>query len=141
MKDADHAACGRARAFADAEASSAHEFGDQFDPGDAYRDLRKRVIDGTLTFEQAKALLLKPIQEGRTRHMTRSIIDVIGRSEALKLMGDAVLKAVEEDKRLGLPKGVQIDGVLYKQFVDGSLERFGPTGSPIAKPLAPIVTK
>lgn len=73
--------------------------------------------------------------------MTRSIIDVIGRAEALQLMEGAVLKAVEEDKRLGLPKSVQIDGVLYKEYADGSLERFEAAGSPLAKPLASTTTK
>lgn len=63
MKYADHAAWVRAKALTDAEASALHEFGDQFDPGVAYRDLRRCVVDGTLTFEQAKALLLEPFRK------------------------------------------------------------------------------
>jgi hypothetical protein len=54
-----------------------------------------------------------------------SIIDIIGREKALSLMHEAILKAVKEDERLGLPKIVEIDGDFYKQYPNGRLERFG----------------
>lgn len=73
--------------------------------------------------------------------MTRSIIDVIGRPEAFKLMEGAILKAVNDNERLGLPKNVMVNGVVYRQYVDGSLERVEVTNGVLAKPQAPPVTR
>lgn len=55
--------------------------------------------------------------------MSKSIIDIIGRKEAFKLMEKAVLKVADENARLGLPKAVKIDGVVHRQHADGTLER------------------
>ncbi|MEO9227810.1 MAG: hypothetical protein ABI216_02500 [Devosia sp.] len=55
--------------------------------------------------------------------MTKSIIDIIGQGEATKLMRGAVLKAVAESERLGLPKAVTVDGVVYREFPDGTREQ------------------
>lgn len=53
----------RAKAIAGAEASAAHEFGEDFDPGEAYRAARDQVIAGTLSFDQAKERLLARARE------------------------------------------------------------------------------
>lgn len=55
--------------------------------------------------------------------MTKSIIDVIGRSEAFKLMEDAVVKAANDNERLGLPKAVKVNGAVHRQHADGTLEQ------------------
>lgn len=44
----------REQSFLDAEGSQAHEFGDDFDPGEPYWRLRQRVIDGELTHLEAQ---------------------------------------------------------------------------------------
>lgn len=51
-----------ALAFQSAEASAAHEFGDDYDPGEEYRELRRKIIAGELTFEEAEAIDLARIQ-------------------------------------------------------------------------------
>lgn len=43
----------RELAFLQAEGNLAHEFGDNYDPGDHYREMRRMVIEGELTYEQA----------------------------------------------------------------------------------------
>lgn len=48
----------RELAFRDAEGILAHEFGDNYDPGDHYREMRRRVIEGELTYKQAMELNL-----------------------------------------------------------------------------------
>lgn len=65
--------------------------------------------------------------------MTKSIIDVIGRSEAFKLMEGAVLKAANDNERLGLPKVVKVNGIVHKQHADGSLEQVEEPKTTVAK--------
>ncbi len=65
--------------------------------------------------------------------MTKSIIDIIGREEAFKLMEKAVLKVADENARLGLPKAVKIDGVVHRQHADGTLERVSNKAAEPAK--------
>ena len=48
----------RELAFLHAEGILAHEFGDNYDPGDHYREMRRRVIEGELTHKQAIELNL-----------------------------------------------------------------------------------
>lgn len=48
----------REQSFLDAAGILAHEFGDDFDPGETYWRLRQRVIDGELTHREAQAELL-----------------------------------------------------------------------------------
>lgn len=52
----------------------------------------------------------------------KSIIDVIGREEAFRLMGEAVKEAHEKALQAGLPSPVEIDGVWCAQYPDGRIE-------------------
>lgn len=52
--------------------------------------------------------------------MAKSIIDLIGREEADRLMAVAVSKAAQENRDLGLPEPVKVNGVWVKQYPDGS---------------------
>ncbi|WP_227731164.1 hypothetical protein [Yersinia proxima] len=48
--------------------------------------------------------------------MAKSIIDLIGREEANRLMAAAVAKAAQENRDLGLPEPVKVNGVWVKSF-------------------------
>ncbi|HHH0339052.1 TPA: hypothetical protein ACPZAA_002286 [Yersinia enterocolitica] len=52
--------------------------------------------------------------------MAKSIIDLIGREEANRLMAAAVAKAAQENRDLGLPEPVKVNGVWVKKYPDGS---------------------
>jgi len=70
--------------------------------------------------------------------MAESIIDVIGRSKAFSLMEEAVLKAANDNERLGLPKAVMVDGIVHRKHADGSLERVeNPQPMPASKVVPP----
>ncbi len=66
--------------------------------------------------------------------MTKSIIDIIGRDEALKLMGDAIAKAVAESDAAGLPRIEKTKAGVQLVHQDGSVERYVPgTGQFVAR--------
>ncbi|MBK6612615.1 hypothetical protein [Ottowia sp.] len=50
--------------FRNAEGSAAHEFGDDYDPGETYLDVRRKVIAGEMTFEDAQVEVLAPYKKG-----------------------------------------------------------------------------
>ncbi|WP_186370147.1 hypothetical protein [Yersinia bercovieri] len=55
--------------------------------------------------------------------MAKSIIDLIGREEANRLMAAAVAKAAQENRDLGLPEPMKVDGVWVKKFPDESTQK------------------
>ncbi|HDL7479523.1 TPA: hypothetical protein PXN76_004275 [Yersinia enterocolitica] len=55
--------------------------------------------------------------------MAKSIIDLIGREEASRLMAAAVAKAAQENRDLGLPEPVKVNGVWVKKYPDGSTRK------------------
>ncbi|EKN3528310.1 hypothetical protein WFO61_08245 [Yersinia enterocolitica] len=55
--------------------------------------------------------------------MAKSIIDLIGREEADRLMAVAVSKAAQENRDLGLPESVKVNGVWVKKYPDGSIQK------------------
>jgi len=122
---ADAGRAARARAFTQAEASAAHEFGEDFDPGETYRDVRRQVIAGELSIDQAKALIIERAKQEAPMGV-KSIIDVIGRGEASRLMGEATAAAAEENRCLGLPEAVKIDGIWSRRYPDGRIEPDSP---------------
>lgn len=73
--------------------------------------------------------------------MNKSLIDMIGRDKAFKMMEDAVRRATERRVRLGLPKPVLLKGVAYLEYPDGRVEKFDPSkgieGIKPAKPQQP----
>lgn len=77
----------------------------------------------------------------RGEGMSKSIIDQIGREKAYKLMEDAVIRADDRRIRLGLPKPVLLNGVVYLEYLDGRIEKFDPSkgveGIKPAKPQQP----
>ncbi|EQA7421378.1 TPA: hypothetical protein PXR14_001437 [Yersinia enterocolitica] len=56
--------------------------------------------------------------------MAKSFIDLIGRKEANKLMAAAVAKAAQENRDLGLPEPVKVNGVWVKKYPNGRIEKF-----------------
>ncbi|MBK6612614.1 hypothetical protein [Ottowia sp.] len=73
--------------------------------------------------------------------MTKSIIDIIGFEEATQLMASAIHDAVECRGKLGLPKAVNVDGVVYRQYPDGSLEQVEVINGSLARPFESPVTR
>ncbi|AVX40740.1 hypothetical protein [Yersinia massiliensis] len=55
--------------------------------------------------------------------MKKSIIELIGREHANTLMAGAVVKAAAENQERGLPEPVKVDGVWYRKFPNGKLEK------------------
>lgn len=55
--------------------------------------------------------------------MAKSIIDLIGREEANRLMTAAVTKAAQENRDHGLPEPVKVNGVWVKKHPDGSIQK------------------
>ncbi|CNH02942.1 hypothetical protein [Yersinia enterocolitica] len=55
--------------------------------------------------------------------MAKSIIDLIGREEANRLMAVAVAKAAQENRDLGLPESVKVNGVWVKKYPNGRIEK------------------
>ncbi|CNG95048.1 Uncharacterised protein [Yersinia enterocolitica] len=55
--------------------------------------------------------------------MAKSIIDLIGKEEANRLMASAVAKAAQANRDLGLPEPVKVNGVWFKKFPDGSIQK------------------
>lgn len=55
--------------------------------------------------------------------MAKSIIDLIGREEANRLMAAAVAKAAQENRDLGLPEPAKVNGVWVKKYPDGSIQK------------------
>ncbi|HHL2500770.1 hypothetical protein [Yersinia enterocolitica] len=55
--------------------------------------------------------------------MAKSIIDLIGREETNKLMAIAVAKAAQENRDLGLPEPVKVNGIWVKKYPDGSTQK------------------
>jgi len=51
--------------------------------------------------------------------MAKSIIEIIGRERALKLMSDATAKAAEESQKMELPKAVRINNGWYRKYPNG----------------------
>ncbi|ENA1775982.1 hypothetical protein LGL88_04685 [Yersinia ruckeri] len=56
--------------------------------------------------------------------MEKSIIDLIGREEANRLMAAAVAKAAQENRDHGLPEPVKVNGVWVKKYSNGRIEKF-----------------
>ncbi|CQH47723.1 hypothetical protein [Yersinia frederiksenii] len=55
--------------------------------------------------------------------MAKSIIDLIGREEANRLMTGAVAKAAQENRDLGLPEPVKVNGGWVKKYPSGRIEK------------------
>ena len=59
--------------------------------------------------------------------MNQSLIDLIGRDKAFKMMEDAVRRATERRVCLGLPKPVLVNGVTFLEYPDGRTMKFDPS--------------
>jgi hypothetical protein len=65
--------------------------------------------------------------------MTKSIVDVIGRERANQLMERAVLDAIAENRRLGLPEATKADRKDASEALETNTTALVATAAPAAK--------